>query len=415
MTVRAVGATPEIPEIPQTAEQAPGPSPGPALEVPLGPPSPVPVAAAPAVLALPRVPRFRGPAWPQDPGAPALQARIAAAEADPALHQEVAAEALAAAQARLHANGVGFAPATLEGGFEGLRILPDARSALGALADFLHEQADGFALLYSPAKLLQDRTRGAVWGYHREVAAAHDMIFEGRPDPITLHEVEHAVLNVGEEQGRAHPWLGFMQSLDGSPLSEVDAEQGGYTTYCSFQEIPAYAGQVRVLGRRLLEVPEPGKDLDELEAMARWGRALAGRAADVARRGLEQLAAHPDTAVFERRQLAPAGREPADTPSRLWVSLDRPETRVSVPLFEAEALPSFEAMMAAHGGAPEAWDASRAVLLGLLRRRLEDIVGRADEARGRFSALETRAGALREAGAPPKMALEALAREAIKL
>lgn len=341
----------------------------------------------------PRVPRFRAPGWPEDEAVAEARARIATAEQDPLQAPEIAAALLAEAGARLEAMGVAHARHETADGHPGLRILPDPETPLGAVAAFLDAELDGFRLVYSPAKLFADATRGAVWGYRREVVAAHDLVFEGRLDPITRHEVEHAALNVAEEQGRLHRWLGYMQSRDGNPLSEVDAEQGGYLTYCSLQEIPAYAAQVRALGQRLHEAPEAGRDLAELEAMARWGRALSGRIADVCARAVEHLDGSPENAVFKLRRLSPQGRDPGATPEILWVSIQRPELRVDVPLLGPGARDALERMERAHAGSPEAWAEARAPLLAAARRKLCGLVEAAQASRARFSETEARATA----------------------
>lgn len=349
---------------------------------------------------IPRVPRARGPLWAEDPQVVELRALIAQAEADPAQAQGIAEQVLEAAFARLQAAGVQVQACESAGGKPAMQILPDVGSALGALAQFLHEQVDGFKLIYSPIKLLEEHTRGAVWGLRRQVAVAHDLVFEGQPDPITLHEVEHALLNVAEEQGHLHRWLGFMQSIDGNPLSNVAAEQGGYLTYCSIQEIPAYSAQVRALARRLEAAPQPGRDLDELESMARWGRALAGRLADVATRAEQHLEAQPENAIFETRHLVPAGRDPEQTPHVLWVSVDRPDVRVSFPLPGAPSAQAYAQMM---GADPVAALQARAHLLAKTRGRLQDLRISAAGVQEDFCAVENAAAKARAQGDLPSI------------
>ena len=402
---------------------------GPDLHVPFGPTSgrpgprggrafvapPVPPARVPQRFGAPGL--FEGAAAARDPGwvidaeAEAFVARVAQAEGELGASAVHGPALLEAARARFAANGVAVADHVTAEGFAALRILPDPGTGPGALAAFLDREVDGFRLLYAPKKLLDQQTRGAVWGHQREVAAAHALVVEGRPDPITLHEVEHAVLNLLEERGVAHRWLGFLQSLDGDPISEVHADQGGYVTYASIQEVPAYAAQVRALGRRLAAEPAPGPDLEELGAMARWGRALSGRTADVARRALVHLAEHPENAVFEVRRNAPAGRDPEQTPLVLWVDVDRPDVRVSFPLFAAEAHQAHAEMEAANGAGEAAWVEARGRLLTVLRRRLEDLAQAAGAAEAAFDAVVKGA----EAGPAERGAVVALARRASQL
>lgn len=358
---------------------------------------------------LPRAPRVRGATWPQDQEVGELRAKVAFAEANPEQAPKIAAQLLTSAQIRLQDRGVATRPCVLAEGHAGLQIVPDATSDLGALAQFLDHEVDGFKLIYAPAKLFGDRTRGAVWGLHRQVVAAHDLVFEGQPDPITLHEVEHAVLNVGEEQGARNRWLGFMQSIDGSALSDVDEAQGGYLTYCSIQEIPAYAAQLRALARRLEACPEPGKDLQELGAMARWGRSLTGRLADVAQRCLQHLHAEPTHAIFDRRKLVPQDRDAEGTPAVLWLSVERPELRLSIPLVEPELAPSFEAMQIAQG---DQWAAARAPLLAAARRELTDLEATSRDARLAFADIEAAVGQAEAKG--DARSIRAAARLALK-
>ncbi len=338
-----------------------------------------------AEVLLPRVPNVRGAPWRQDAELEGLRALVHQAEQDPGLAAQAATQLLQAAQHRLEARGVAVKACVLAEGHAGLQIQPNPDTDLGALAHFLDAQVDGFKLIYSPAKLFADHTRGAVWGLHRQVAAAHDLVFEGQPDPITLHEVEHAVLNYAEEQGARHRWLGFMQSIDGSPLSTVDEAQGGYLTYCSIQEIPAYAAQIRALARRLQACPEPGRDLTELQAMTRWGSSLAGRLADVAQRSLQTLEQTPEHMIFEGRKLVPEGRDAAQTPQVLWLSVERPELRLSIPLVEPALARAHEVMMGAQG---EAWHEARAPLLAAARRELTDLQARAAGARESFDQVQ---------------------------
>lgn len=342
-----------------------------------------------AEVMLPRVPKVRGAPWTQDAHVADLRAMVQEAEQQPARAPQIAEQLMQAAQERLQAKGVAAKACVLAEGHAGLQIEPNANTDLGALAHFLHEQVDGFKLIYSPAKLFADHTRGAVWGLHRQVAAAHDLIFEGQPDPITLHEVEHAVLNYAEEQGARHRWLGFMQSIDGSPLSTVDEAQGGYLTYCSIQEIPAYAAQVRALARRLQACPEPGKDLTELQAMTQWGSSLAGRLADVAQRSLQELERAPEHMIFEGRKLVPEGRDAAETPQVLWLSVERPELRLSLPLVEPALAQACEDMMEAQGAA---WHEARAPLLAAARRELTDLQARAARVRESFQSVQQAVG-----------------------
>lgn len=349
--------------------------------------------------------------WAGDAEAVGFIARVEAAEADLAASAVHGAALLEAARTRLEGRGVKVADVVTAEGFPALQILPDPTTGPGTLATFLQRQVDGFKLLYAPKKLLDQATRGSVWGFQREVCAAHGLVVEGRPDPITLHEVEHAVLNLFEERGVAHRWLGFMQSIDGNPISDVHEEQGGYVTYASVQEVPAYAAQVRALGRRLVAAPEPGRDLEEVGAMARWGRALAGRTESVARRALAHLAEHPENAVFELRRNTPAGRDAAGTPEVLWVSVDRPDVRLSFPIFAAEARQAHADMQAAEPGAQGAWEAARDRLLTVLERRLQDLAAAAGAAHGAFDAVVRGA----EAAPESRRAILALGRRAAQL
>ncbi|MCB9647403.1 MAG: hypothetical protein H6730_12510 [Deltaproteobacteria bacterium] len=381
----------------------------------VGPPDPRRAGLPPAWAVAPgqgaRVPAFRQPQWALDDAAEALVAAVQAAEQDLAASEVHGAALLAAARARFEAHGVQVEDHVTAEGFAALRILPDHATAPGALAAFLDRELDGFRLLYAPKKLLDQETRGSVWGHQREVFAAHGLVVEGRPDPITLHEVEHAVLNLLEERGVPHRWLGFLQSIDGDPISAAHEAQGGYVTYASIQEVPAYAAQVRALGRRLAAELVPGPELTELGAMARWGRALAGRTRDVAERALAHAAEHPENAVFELRRNTPAGRAPEGTPEVLWASVDRPDVRISFPLFAAEAHEAHADMQAANDGDPDEWAEARGRLLTVLRRRLLDLAAAAGAAERAFD------GLVRGVEAEPKSraALRALANKACQL
>lgn len=388
-----------------------------ALEVPLGPPGARPGAAdgpAPAfpVPSIPPPPAVRVPPFADDADAAELRAAIAAAEADANLVGETSAQLLDRAEARLALYGIGSVRTETREGYPALQVVADDATPLGELARYLERDVDGFRLLYSPEKLFRENTRGAVWGFVRQVVAAHDMILEGRLDPITRHEVEHAVLNVAEEQGRPQRWLGFVQSLDGTALSEVDADVGGYVSYCSLQEVPAYAVQVRLLGSRLAEDPSSDHDAAELEAMARWGRALAGRMAEVAERAGAALLAHPEYAVFTVRRSTPEGRE-TQVPAVAWASVDHDGVRVKLPLTELASADAVTEMLKHMAGAPEPWAEARAPLLAQIRRSLARTAADAAAARAAFTEIEQLAKAAGEDPAARRRAGRTAARLAV--